>query len=107
MDLGGDRPLNRPFAKFRYSLEYFVTCGRMRRSDGARVWSTVLSELAQVRVAVGVGTADVAGGLAGRPDAGALMGSGGLRWPGIGSVRPLPFEDFRFARSASAGSGSR
>jgi len=52
MDLGGDRPLNRPFAKFRYSLEYFVTCGRMRRSDGARVWSTVLSELAQVRVAV-------------------------------------------------------
>jgi len=55
----------------------------MKRSDGAKAWATVLSELAQVRVSVGWGAADVAGLLAGRP------GPGGTDEPG-GRVGRVP-----------------
>ncbi|HEY5115647.1 MAG TPA: hypothetical protein VIJ00_09005 [Nakamurella sp.] len=73
----------------------------MKRSDGARVWSTVLSERAQVRVAVGLGAADVAGVVAGRPDSGGVDGPGGrVGWVSGGCA--VAVEHLRFARSHSA-----
>jgi hypothetical protein len=73
----------------------------MKRSDGAKAWSTVLSELAQSRVAVEwerptwrVSWQDGSTREALMSRAAAL---GGYR---VGA--PLPSEDLRFARSDSA-----
>jgi len=83
----------------------FVTVGwgcGLQRSDGARAWSTVLSELAQVRVSVEWERPTWRVSWQGRPDPReALMG----RAAALGRYRvgaPLPFEDLRFARSSSA-----
>ena len=73
----------------------------MKRSDGAKAWSTVLSELAQVRVAVGWERPSWRVSWQDGPTREALMG----RAAALGGYRvgaPLPFEDLRFARSNSA-----
>jgi hypothetical protein len=72
----------------------------MKRSDGAKVWSTVLSELAQVRVAVEWERPTWRVYWQDGPTREALMG----RADALGGYRvgaPLPFEDLRFARSNS------
>ena len=74
----------------------------MRRSDGAKAWSTVLSELAQVWVSVGSGSGR-RGGVSWQdgPTREALMD----RAAALGGYRvgaPLPFADLRFAHSNSA-----
>jgi hypothetical protein len=72
----------------------------MKRSDGAKVWSTVLSELAQVRVSVGWERPKWRVSWQDGPTREALMG----RAAALGRYRvggPLPFEDLRFARSNS------
>ena len=72
----------------------------MKRSDGAKAWSTVLSELAQVRVAVGWEWPTWRVAWQDGPTREALMG----RAAALGRYRvgaPLPFEDLRFARNSS------
>jgi len=72
----------------------------MKRSDGAKAWSTVLSELAQVRVAVGWDWPTWRVAWQDGPTREALMG----RAAALGGYRvgaPLPFEDLRFARNSS------
>ena len=73
----------------------------MRRSDGAKAWSTVLSELAQVRVAVEWERPSWRVSWQDGPTREVLMG----RAAALGKYRvgaPLQFEDLRFARSSSA-----
>jgi hypothetical protein len=73
----------------------------MRRSVGAKVWSTVLSELAQVMVSVEWERPTWRVSWQDGPTREALMG----RAAALGEYRvgaPLPFEDLRFARSDSA-----
>ena len=73
----------------------------MKRSDGAKAWSTVLSELAQVRVSVEWERPTWRVSWQDGPTREALMG----RAAALGRYRvgaPLPFEDLRFARSDSA-----
>jgi len=73
----------------------------VKRSDGAKAWSTVLSELAQVRVAVEWQRPSWRVSWQDGPTREALMG----RAAALGKYRvgaPLPFEDLRFARSSSA-----
>ncbi len=73
----------------------------MKRSDGAKAWSTVLSELAQVRVAVEWERPTWRVSWQDGPTREALMS----RAAALGGYRvgaPLPFEDLRFARSDSA-----
>src|SRR5664280_540595 len=72
----------------------------MKRSNGAKVWSTVLSELAQVRVSVGWERPTWRVSWQDGPTREALMG----RAAAFGRYRvgaPLRFEDLRFARSHS------
>ena len=84
------RPMDVGPRRYRWNVTvavYFVTVWAgwgMKRSDGAKAWSTVLSELAPVRVGGGVGAPDVAGVLAGRPDPGSVDEPGGRveRGPG-------------------------
>ncbi|HEY5116294.1 MAG TPA: hypothetical protein VIJ00_12285 [Nakamurella sp.] len=73
----------------------------MKRSEGAKAWSTVLSELAQVRVSVGWERPSWRVSWQDGPTREVLMG----RAAALGKFRvgaPLPFEDLRFARSGSA-----
>ena len=73
----------------------------MKRSDGAKAWSTVLSELAQVRVSVEWERPTWRARWRDGPTREALMG----RTAALGKYRvgaPLPFEDLRFARGDSA-----
>ncbi|HZM65865.1 MAG TPA: hypothetical protein VFC16_06145 [Nakamurella sp.] len=73
----------------------------MKRSDGAKAWSTVLSELAQVPVSVAWERPSWRVSWQDGPTREALMG----RAAALGTYRvgaPLPFEDLRFARSSSA-----
>jgi hypothetical protein len=73
---------------------------RVKRSDGAKAWSTVLSELAQVRVAVEWERPSWRVSWQDGPTREVLMG----RAAALGKYRvgaPLPFEDLRFARSNS------
>jgi hypothetical protein len=73
----------------------------MRRSDGVKAWSRVLSELAQVRVFVEWERPTWRVSWQDGPTREALMG----RAAALGRYRvgaPLPFEDLRFARSSSA-----
>ena len=68
----------------------------MKRSDGAKAWSTVLSELAQVRVSVEWERPTWRARWRDGPTREALMGRTaalGKYW--VGS--PLPFGDLRFA----------
>ena len=70
----------------------------MKRSDGAKAWSTVLSELAQVKVCVVWERPTWRVSWLDGPTREALMG----RAAALGRYRvgaPLPFEDLRFARS--------
>ena len=72
----------------------------MKRSDGAKTWSTVLSELAQVRVSVEWERPTWLVSWQNGPSLEALMG----RAAALGGYRlgaPLPFDDLRFARSNS------
>src|SRR5664279_3080749 len=74
---------------------------RVKRSDGAKAWSTVLSELAQVPVSVAWERPSWRVSWQDGPTREALMG----RAAALGTYRvgaPLPFEDLRFARSSSA-----
>ncbi|HEY5148681.1 MAG TPA: hypothetical protein VIJ23_02445, partial [Mycobacterium sp.] len=74
---------------------------RVKRSDGAKVWSTVLSELAQVPVSVAWERPTWRVVWQDGPTREVLMG----RAAALGAYRvgaPLPFEDLRFARSNSA-----
>ena len=73
----------------------------MKRSDGAKAWSTVLSELAQVTVSVEWERPTWRVYWQDGPTREALMG----RAAALGEYRvgaPLPVEDLRFARSDSA-----
>jgi hypothetical protein len=73
----------------------------VKRSDGAKSWSRVLSELAQVRVPVEWERPTWRVCWQDGPTREALMG----RAAALGRYRvgaPLPFEDLRFARSNSA-----
>jgi len=73
----------------------------LKRSDGAKVWSTVLSELAQVRVSVEWERPTWRVSWQDGPTREALM----RRAAALGEYRvgaPLRFEDLRFARSNSA-----
>ena len=73
----------------------------MKRSDGAKAWSTVLSELAQVRVSVEWERPTWRVSWQDGPTREALMS----RAAALGEYRvgaPLPFEDLRFARNNSA-----
>jgi hypothetical protein len=73
----------------------------MKRADGAKAWSRVLSELAQVRVSVQWERPTWRVSWQDGPTREALVG----RAAGLGEYRvgaPLPFEDLRFARSHSA-----
>ena len=73
----------------------------VRRSDGAKAWSRVLSELAQVRVSVEWERPTWLVSWQDGPTREALMG----RAAALGTYRvgaPLPFEELRFARSNSA-----
>lgn len=73
----------------------------MRRSDGAKTWSTVLSELAQVKVSVEWERPTWRVSWQDGPTREALMS----RAAALGEYRvgaPLPFKDLRFARSNSA-----
>ena len=73
----------------------------MKRSDGAKAWSTVLSELAQVRVSVEWERPSWRVSWQDGPTREALMGrAAALARHRVGA--PLPFEDLRFARSHSA-----
>ena len=99
---GGSRrrviPQTQPFRYSRRVFRYGLGRVRNERSDGAKAWSTVLSELAQVTVAVGRG-----GCPGGRPDAGgAGGGQGGPRRADTRVGAPLPIEDLHFARSSLA-----
>ena len=72
----------------------------MKRSDGAKAWSTVLSELAQVKVSVEWERPTWRVSWQDGPTREALMG----RAAALGQYRvgaPLPSEDLRFARSNS------
>ena len=74
---------------------------KVKRSDGAKSWSRVLSELAQVRVSVEWERPTWRVSWQDGPTREALMG----RAAALGKYRvgaPLPFEDLRFARSHSA-----
>ena len=72
----------------------------MKRSDGAKAWSTVLSELARVRVAVQWERPAWRVSWQDGPTREALMGrAAALSGYRVGA--PLPFEDLRFARSNS------
>ena len=74
---------------------------KVKRSDGAKAWSTVLSELAQVKVSVEWERPTWRASWQDGPTREALMG----RAAALGRYRvgaPLPFEDLRFARSNSA-----
>jgi hypothetical protein len=74
---------------------------KVKRADGAKAWSRVLSELAQVRVAVEWERPTWRVSWQDGPTREALMG----RAAALGKYRvgaPLPFEDLRFARSNSA-----
>ena len=73
----------------------------MKRSDGAKAWSRVLSELAQVRVSVEWERPAWRVSWQDGPTREALM----ARAAALGAYRvgaPLPFGDLRFARSDSA-----
>jgi len=73
----------------------------VRRSDGAKAWSRVLSELAQVRVSVEWERPTWRVSWQDGPTREALMS----RAAALGEYRvgaPLPFKDLRFARSNSA-----
>ena len=73
----------------------------MKRSDGAKAWSRVLSELAQVRVLVEWERPTWRVSWQDGPTREALMG----RAAALGGYRvgaPLPFEELRFARCDSA-----
>ena len=73
----------------------------MKRSDGAKAWSAVLSELAQVRVSVEWERPTWRVYWQDGPTREALMGrAAALAGYRVGA--PLPFEDLRFARSNSA-----
>ena len=94
---GRSQPLRYNRVLFRYRLDG----RRMKRSDGAKAWSTVLSELAQVRVSVEWERPTWRVSWQDGPTREALMG----RAAALGGYRvgaPLPFEDLRFARSDSA-----
>ena len=72
----------------------------MKRSDGAKAWSTVLSELAQVRVAVEWERPSWRVSWQDGPTREVLMARAAALaryWVGA----PMPFEDLRFARSDS------
>jgi hypothetical protein len=72
----------------------------MKRSDGAKVWSRVLSELAQVRVSVEWERPAWRVSWQDGPTREALMG----RAAALGRYRvgaPLPFQELRFARGSS------
>ena len=105
MDPAGKRG-SRPGVAGRYVtvVMYFVTAragARMKRSDGAKTWSRVLSELAQVKVSVEWERPTWRVSWQDGPTREALMG----RAAALGVYRvgaPLPFEDLRFARSNSA-----
>jgi len=84
----------------RIALRARWGCG-LKRSDGARVWATVLSELAQVTVLVEWERPTWRVAWQDGPTREALMG----RAAALGEYRvgaPLRFEDLRFARSNSA-----
>ena len=73
----------------------------LKRSDGAKVWATVLSELAQVRVSVEWERPTWRVSWQDGPTREALMGQAAA----LGEYRvgaPLRFEELRFARSNSA-----
>ena len=73
----------------------------MKRSDGAKTWSTVLSELAQVKVSVEWERPTWRVSWQDGPTREALMS----RAAALGRYRvgaPLPYEDLRFARSNCA-----
>jgi hypothetical protein len=73
----------------------------MKRSDGAKAWSTVLSELAQVRVSVAWERPTWRVSWQDGPTREALMSrAAALARYRVGA--PLPFEDLRFARGDSA-----
>jgi hypothetical protein len=74
----------------------------MKRSDGAKAWSTVLSELAQVRVSVEWERPTWRVSWQDGPTREALMGRAAALGQVSGGGPPLPFEDLRFARSDSA-----
>src|SRR5664279_4421411 len=74
---------------------------KVKRSDGAKSWSRVLSELAQVRVSVEWERPTWRVSWQDGPTREALMG----RAAALGDYRvgsPLPFEDLQFARSSSS-----
>ena len=70
---------------------------KVKRSAGAKAWSRVLSELAQVRASVEWDRPTWRVSWQDGPTREALMGRAALGEYRVGA--PLPFEDLRFARS--------
>jgi len=73
----------------------------MKRSDGAKAWSTVLSELAQVRVSVIWERPTWRVVWQDAPTREALLGGRAAAFGRYRVRAPLPFEDLRFARNNS------
>ena len=89
-----------PLQRRDEAVTEFAVGVKVKRSAGAKAWSRVLSELAQVRASVEWDRPTWRLSWQDGPTREALMGRAALGEYRVGA--PLPFEDLRFARSDSA-----